>query len=209
MAVGDHFRLALVGTYAAQQIVNVFHYRQTTVNVSGNTDVNELASAFSGGTLTDLLAATVNAYTANTIESRTFPLPGIALMGVDVPVGLTGDLATPGMPPSVAVVLKRLTAFLGRKYRGRIFLVGCPRTAVTGGTITDAGQLTLYSNFSARLNSAITSGNAGAPTFQPELNVVVPLVPGPGFGYRATDVTNAVVTTILRSQRRREVGVGS
>ncbi len=44
--VGDHFRLAISGTLAAQQIVNVFHYRQSTGNTSTLSDVESLARAF-------------------------------------------------------------------------------------------------------------------------------------------------------------------
>lgn len=212
MALGDHYRLAVVGDLAGQQVVNVYHYRQTSANTSANSDVASLAIAFDELALaTDVLTDPLSDdLTWQLLQSRSFPLPGTPPVGSDRAVNYPGLRASPALPPSNAVVVKRKTAFLGRAYRGRIFLPGLPSAAAVDGLITAAGtyqaEIGVIASF---LKTPIQAAAAGSPSFQPELCKVIPKpIPPPDFMYQATDVTASGFDKIIRSQRRREIGVG-
>lgn len=213
MPVGDHFRVAIDGGLAGQQIVTTFQYRQSTANTSTLSDVESLARAIGNVMLTGtskLIDCQSQDVDYGTIESRSFPLPGVPMVGYDLGVVKTGQEAIASLPPSCAAVIKRRTGFLGRKYRGRIFLPGVPVDYVTDGEITDAGYIATLAALAAAIIAPIAWTAGGSPTFVPELCVVV----GDGsvgdpYAYRATDIISAVLDKKIRSQRRREVGRGS
>lgn len=209
MAVGDHFRLALLGGLAGQSIVSVWHYRQSTANTSAVNDVTSLANAFDDALLSTnaLLDPLSHDVGYGIIESRSFPLPGTPPVGFDKKVAYLGSIATPALPPSVAAVIRRRTQYLGRAYRGRIFLAGLAAASVAGGIITAGGVLTDLVTLATAMQTPIFAAAAGSPTFVPELCKVVG--PGPIYSYKANDITSTFVDPTLRSQRRREVGVGA
>ena len=212
--VGDHFRLAVVGALAAQQIVNVFHYRQSTGNTSTLSDVESLARAWDAKFLSGsarLINVQAQAMAWKTIESRTFPLPGDPLLGYDLATTLTGVVEEVALPPTVAAVIRRKTARLGRAYRGRIFIAGLGIGTTASGLINDAGTITDLGDLATALFASLTWTAGGSPTFIPEIATILKSGPGPVFTYtyRANDIVSATVDLVLRSQRRREVGRGS
>jgi len=209
MAIGDHFRLAFSGGLAGQEIVNVWHYRQSTANTSGNSDVKSLALAFNVGIVPALRACVTVDFTYVMIESRSFPLPPVPMVGHDEALADSGDVAGASLPPSVAVVIRRRTAFLGRKYRGRLFLAGVDVAAVVDGQVTDAGTLANLAILGSKLSGPIVDAAVGSPTFTPEICTIL-FDEGTGiYSYRATDVNGFTVDKVVRSQRRREIGRGS
>lgn len=212
--VGDHFRLAISGTLAAQQIVNVFHYRQSTGNTSTLSDVESLARAFDAKFITGsarLVNVQAQAMAWKVMESRTFPLPGDPLLGYDLATAVTGVVEEVALPPTVAAVVRRKTARLGRAYRGRIFVAGLGVGTTASGIINDAGTITDLGDLATALFASITWTAGGSPTFVPEICTIINTgtVPVPVWAYRANDIVTATVDLVLRSQRRREVGRGS
>lgn len=213
MAAGDHFRLAAVGSLAGQLIVNTFHYRQSTGNTSTLSDTESLARAWNAKFL-DPTARLVNvqaqAMEWKLIESRSFPLPGTPMVGYDLVTTETGVVEEVALPPSVAAIIRRKTALLGRKYRGRIYIAGLGVGTTASGLINDAGTITDLGDLAIALYAPLTWTAGGSPTFIPEIcTVVSDGATPPVYSYRATDITYAVVDLVLRSQRRREVGVGA
>lgn len=213
MAVGDHFRVALLGELAGQLVVAVLHYRQSTGNTSTLTDVESLANASAVkfvGVAGKLVACQSQDVTQKLIEARTFPLPGGILLGFDKAISQPGLVAEAALPPSTAAVIRKKTARLGRAYRGRMFVPGLGISTVVDGVIDDAGTITDLGDLGIAISAALTWTAGGSPTFIPEICTIV----GDGsigdpFAYRANDITSTVVDLVLRSQRRREVGRGA
>ncbi len=209
MAIGDHFRVAFSGLLAGQQIVSVWHYRQGSANTSANSDVKSLALGFEASVVPSIQAAVTADFTYGTIESRSFPLPPVPVVGYDEVLTDSGGVAGVSLPPSVAIVLRRRTAFLGRKYRGRMFLAGVDVATITDGVVSDVGQIALLDTLGGKLHTAFAFTAIGSPTFVPEICTILYDEPTDTYSYRATDVTGYDLDKIVRSQRRREIGRGS
>lgn len=211
MAVGDHFRLALVGGLNSQEIVQVHHYRQSTANTSADSDVKSLAKAFKEYFIDSsvLLDCQAQAVGYGTIESRSFPLPPTPVVGYDQALVTTGTVEETALPPAVACVIRKRTQYLGRKYRGRTFLAGLGVGAVSGGVVSDATTITNLGTLADTIAAAIVSATAGSPTFVPEICTILRDPDTLVYSYRANDIITAVLDKTLRSQRRREIGRGS
>lgn len=210
MAVNDVFRVAVVGSLHGQQIVSVFHYKQATNNVTANSDVKELALAWKADVMTPYVEAMSQDYTGLVIEARSMPIGGAPMVGHDQTEAVVGDVAQDALPPASAAVIRRITGFLGRKYRGRLFMPAVPVGWVSEGRITDAGGIAIYGSLANAMKAVIDSPNAGAPTFTPVIaayEYTPPLVHPTSV--RSTVITGCTLDKIVRSQRRREIGVGA
>jgi len=209
MAVGDIFRIALVGGLNSQEVVNVFHYRQTTANSSVNSDVKSAALAFRDVMLPLVADAMSRDVQYGVIESRSFIPPGGPMVGWDEAVSEPGHVDEDAAPPTVAVVIRKKTAFLGRKYRGRNYFAGVPVVDIVSGKI-GVGHESLWQNLRDGMAGTIAaSGVAGTPTFAPVIAALDSSVIVTPVGVRWQAITQCVLDLVLRSQRRREIGVGS
>lgn len=208
MAVNDVFKVAAVGSLNDQTIVNVFHYRQSTVNSSTLSNLESLARAFNAGPLAAMALASSEEISWSLIEARTFTPPSIPLAGYDLAVSVVGTNEDIAAPPTVCWVVRKRTALLGRKYRGRNYFAGMGMSDVDAGTIAAAG-ITKYQTARNAIGASITWTASGSPTFIPCIAALDPSVTGPVAGVRATDITSVFLDTVLRSQRRREIGRGS
>lgn len=208
MAVGDNFRLAFSGSLFTQSIVTVMHYEQQTANTTADTDVKQLAKAWDDAIVTDYVKACSQDAAWGMIEARSFPVPPTPMVGFDLAVVQAGLEASPSMPNAVTVVLRKKTGFLGRAYRGRVYMPAVPQSFITDGLVNGAGQ-TAYNNAMAVLVAGIQSADAGAPKFVPMIMAYTRDVDGNITGVRKNPVTTMVLDKIFRSQRRREIGVGA
>lgn len=208
MAIGDIFRVALVGGLNAQQIVNTFYYQQSTANTTGSPDNQEMAEAFNSSVMGPISNAASQDAQWGVIESRLFIPPGGPITGYDKAITVLGQVAEDAAPPTVAVVCRKLTAFLGRKYRGRNFFAGIPITHITSGKI-NSGAMSLWQDVVDAITSAITHGVSGSPNFIPQIAALDSSVIVAPVGVRHTQVTGGFLDLTLRSQRRREIGVGA
>lgn len=208
MAVGDIFRLAHVGGYLGQSLVNVHHYRQTTANSSGMGEPESLARAFNLSIVPALALLLTDHVSWGAIEARTFNAPGVPITGYDLTLSSTGAIDNVGCPPTVAIVVRKKTGFLGRKYRGRSFFAGMPIADIDSGKIAP-GKIADWQDFADTLATPITWSLGGSPTFTPVIAALDGSVIVAPVGVRWNTVTSCLVDDILRSQRRREIGVGS
>ena len=109
-----------------------------------------------------------------------------------------GQVAEGALPSYVTACFRRMTALAGQRYRGRIFVPGIPTTFEADSELTQSGYDALTASIGAILVSHVTeNGHQWVPciTNQPDHS-------------RITFITHAVLDTVLRAQRRREVGVG-
>jgi len=210
MAVGDLFRLAAVGGLNGQQIVNVFHYQQTTANTSGVTETESLARAWNAQVFPDLLAAITSDAQYGIIESRSFVMPGGVLVGYDLPVSTVGGEDPPTLPPTVAVVIRKKTSRLGRKYRGRNYFAGVAVADVSAGSLVTSGTtLTRWNALATAMLVNPVWTASGSPTFTPVIAAYDKDEDGVPIALRSQPLTTTFLDMILRSQRRREIGVGA
>lgn len=193
LAIGDKMIGVLKGTLFGQVVENTFHWRVTSVPTGYSLQdfVNEM--------VTDMAPEYALMLSRDWIGlaaygRRVSPTPTRGIEKTLSP--LIGDVAQDSLPPSVAAVISRFTNLPGQGGRGRIFIPAVPKTFQNGGLVNSTG-LTIYTAFLVWLDLTWTS-TLGA-TFEPVL-----LKPG----NIAVDIEGTTLRNILRSQRRREIGVG-
>lgn len=193
-------QINLIGRFYGQVTVTTFFFQFTTGGpLPDGADPLALASAFEASLGSSFIDAVTADWTGELIEVRDPRANPIWASGV-AEVTLTGVLAAPACPPSVAAVITRKSALAGRRNRGRIYVPAVPQAWHEDGEISDAGLLILQ----ALADDVATAIDV------PGLGVVGTL--SPRVWSRTNQTSVAVVSCtakrILRSQRRREIGVG-
>lgn len=109
-----------------------------------------------------------------------------------------GQVAEGSLPSTVTAVYRRRTVLAGRRYRGRIYIPGIPVTYEDNSQLNQVGYDAISDNWdSAVLEAVIVNGNEYRPC-----------ITNAPLHSRITEITAASVDSVLRVQRRREVGVG-
>jgi len=196
MAIGDIFQVTAVGKLAGQLTNMTMNYRQTAGGSLGPPALG-LGDTCATTWITDLLLWQSSAYTHEyTISSKINPLPREASF-ISVTAAGAGGGGAAAAPPSCAATVTKLTVLAGTRYRGRIFVPGVPLLGVTDGALTGATVIALNAA-TIQLFAPLTDLNGN--TFQP---VIFHRDSG-----TSTDMIGRSAKAVLRSQRRREVGVG-
>lgn len=194
MSVGDIYRVTLSQTLHAQQVLNTLYYRET-VN-GGASPATALALRVAQVVVPPLKAVQSNELShLEVLAQKIWPQP-VALPASDISAAGAGGVASSSLPTSNAVVITKTTLFAGRKYRGRVFIGGVPVSAEDDSKLA-AAVTASWVVFAQTLAAVLVSGGY---TF-------VPII------YHKTthtddQIQNAIVRTILRVQRRREIGKG-
>lgn len=138
MAVGDVYRLSVVGTALDQTIVNTFHFLQTASLPSGQTTPTEILFRWQGGPgntpmtrYGQIMPALWTARELNVINVSNPLDNGSAQVAL---VGSRGS--TEILPPQCCALLSLRTQGLGRSYRGRTYLGPVLENDQVNGTIT-------------------------------------------------------------------------
>lgn len=203
MAIGDLARLEVPIFIAGQttQCVLGFRFNTLAANLAlltADFNTNMLASF--------LVPISTTASCAELVANDV--VPGTAapsVLTVSPPKTGTDGLNGPVLPPQDALVLSWKTALKGRSYRGRTFLPAmnqgrqsngvwlAPALSGGGGVVT--AMLARYGTFGASLDFSFVV----ISEFLNGLRRVTPV---------GTQVISGSVNTIVRSQRRRQFGVG-
>lgn len=194
MAVGDIFRVVAEQSLHGQTVLNVFHY---IVGAVGATDeTTGLASKFVATVIPPLKAVQSNelSHVSVTVQ-KIFPLP------VRVPyrnvngVG-AGTVAQNSLPTSMAVVGTKRTSFAGRKFRGRVFFAGVPVTHEDNSVLAAAN----IAAWQAVCDAVKTTLSDTGTDWNPVLF------------HKATNTSDLLtaceIRTVMRNQRRRQIGKG-
>ena len=108
----------------------------------------------------------------------------------------TGNAAVDALPSNVAIVISNRTFFIGRSYRGRVYLPGIASNVVEDNVLTAGAKANLETMWGTLLTNL---GNAALPmiiaSYQNNLASRETAV--------ATLVSNALVVDTVRTQRRR------
>lgn len=192
MAIGDIYRVSIVGTVGNVQIVNTFHIRQ----VSGliGTIEGDVKSVWETSVETSYLQLKPTTYNINRLAVLKVS-PGTPEGGEETlsgSGGKTGDI----LPFQDACVLSIRTGIPGRRYRGRMYIGPIVEGDQASGILT-AGFLTSAAAFVTAMQGAFGSTD--------QFQWMVWSDTG-GF---ANPVTNVLIRDLLGTQRRRRPGVGA
>jgi hypothetical protein len=209
---GAVVQINLVCLYDAQLVMNTFHYWADPARSVGSTTIAQVMTKWElqiwqpsivGATdgLSDLLGAGVTDAKLTgqiIIGSGSRSRSEVYLLDPSDGGYPTGN----PLPSGASVVVQRVGSLAGAKYQGRMYLFGLTTGAIVASKLTPAG-FTAVQTWADRLNAPFVFG-AGATlmTLTPCLTNGV-LAPVAG----QFDLTH-IVTSPVRYQRRREVGVG-
>lgn len=143
MAVGDVYRLSVVGAASDQTIVNTFHYLQTSTYSGTRTPPQEIISRWTAGP-TGSPMATYAQMLPSAWSSRELNCMNVhdPLDNSSEQVSYTGSRGLGEiLPPQCCGLLSYETQGRGRSYRGRSYIGPVLENDQAGGTIT-----TSYSN---------------------------------------------------------------
>lgn len=191
--VGDVLATQLIGQVFGQTTVTTFHW--VVDAIVGVPTLTDVLNALNTNMVPDFLDICSEDWSAQILRGRRVsPNP---TRSYDVVLGgLDGVVASPSLPPSVAGVIARYTNAPGPRGRGRIYVPGVPASYHDDGLLTNLG-LNSYAAFTPHLD--LQKVLAGVATLDPVLfrrpNTI-------------TRIEGTKINVALRSQRRREIGVG-
>jgi len=189
---GDILLVTLKGRLFGQRTNNTFAYY---VSIAVAQTMTDFFSQFEVDFETLWSNAVSEDWTGDTVTIRRVGLN--ATRGIDFSIDWTGQVASPSLPPSTAAVISRYNYGAGPKHRGRLFVAGVATSHHLSGELTNPG-LALFALLAAQVDDAVIDGIA--------------LHAEPGLFNRATSTFEAIevatARSILRQQRRREIGVG-
>jgi hypothetical protein len=205
MAQNDIFRLRVHCRLHGGEVINVLHFvDEFGVAVNGS---QELANDFRTNMEATLKARASTEFALEYVEVvKLVPYgegPALSLWP-----GNTFGTVTGGCPSgSLAEVVTLYTAKVGRRFRGRMYLAGMVTSALSGGSITSTQSTRTQAFVTALMTRYAAVGTAG----QFRLGIWSRLIAGPEPPWTTdafTRVTSATVRTVIRNQRRRQLGVG-
>jgi hypothetical protein len=195
MPAGDIYTLTVIGEHHNQTVMNVFHYRVQTGTIED--DSAQIITAWRNNTETTWLNCFSEEYfISGYFCQRSWPKP--VLQGFTLSTAfLPGTEPGNSLPTSVAVVLTKRTALGGRSGRGRTYLGGVPTAFEADSQLTGAAIQT-YNLLCAKLDDTLNTVNG---------TTLHPIITDKLFA-TAKPITSYVTRSILRNQRRRQVGRG-
>jgi len=199
MAIGDFYKVAILGrSGAGDQLVNTLAYKQASANLYP-TPSEDLAQAFAQS---DVLGTLYVAAMSDDCKIYAVQVRGITTPseGFDLALDpeLTGTRTGEQLPPQDTCVVTFTTGKIGRRYRGRNFMFPTGEADQSVGAWL-TGYTDAVSAYCAGLQSvevASVTGNYGQHVYSRKFSI-------------GTPVTGHIVRTFVKSQRRRQIGVGS
>lgn len=208
MTIGHTYRVRTRGTLFAQRVEWGVHIR----HVGPGGDLNDFIASWAATVGPLLLAATSSACNwDNVIVTDVAPDGDESVdLGFTQPnPGLvTGDC----LPPQNSMLLSFKTGQKGRRRRGRCYIPGVSEANTANGLVTGT-QLTALQALGTGLTNAYKAGGT-EPQYQlvvyspEELSAPPPKPFRPREGDVITNITNAVASDVVRTQRHRAFGVG-
>ena len=189
----DVVAVQVVGLLFGQQTITTFHWRINSL--TGPTTLTDLLTAIATPLVPGMQPLCSNNWVAQVLRGRRVtPNP---TRSYEVPIiGGTGTVVSESLPPSVAGVISRFTNSASRRGRGRIFVPAVPELFHDAGLLNNAG-MNAYQAFAPMLDLPLALPLVG------EIDPVLFTRPN-----TAVNVEGSTVRKVLRSQRRREIGVG-
>lgn len=197
MAINDVYSVLAIQRLHGQACINTFYYQQT----NNGDDEAGLLTRFDATVGAAVRSAQSDEVTWEAaISNRILPLPRRAQ--VVATLSSQGAIIEPSLPTSVAVLVSKKTHLAGARYRGRWYFAGAAKTDADESTL-NAGGVAAWNAVPGPLLQTLTT--IGGVDFVPVHYHQSEANPGT---YATTVVTSTLLRSILRNQRRRQVGVG-
>lgn len=196
MAINDVFRLSVEGLGPnAQQVVCVFHYRQT--GALGDDSGEDLCDAWEN-TLVGAWADIISADCLITkLEARNVTQP---LFGFDhaIEPNVPGTLVGQTLPPMNSAVISWRTGLIGRSRRGRNYVwpAGEAEQNLGQWTPTYLTAVGVFATAALAITDVVSGAEYALVVWSPTLSA-------------STTVTSYQVDALVGTQRRRRPGRGS
>lgn len=193
LSTGDVLQLTLKGRLFGQRTNNTFYYN--VASTDGTQDFSHVANQFTVQYETLWSNLVSEDWTSDILTIRR--LTPTKTRGVDFATEWVGNVEQPSLPPSTAAVISRWNYGSGQSNRGRIFIAGIPQTFHAAGELTGPA-MAILTLLAAEMDDQLED--------VPDFSLT------PGLFHRALNVFEAIDGTtprsILRQQRRREIGIG-
>lgn len=192
---GDVLLFEIVGTLNGQTTISTFHYRWMADNSADQITEADADAAIRLTLSTPYRECLTTDWTG--LVTRTFVVkPSSTVPALVTTFTPDGTVDPPTLPPTNAVCITRRASRRGPRGRGRVYLPAVPVAWTTGGLVTTTTAYTAFAE--AMIDEIGVAAPAGTLT--------------PCLWSRATDLNSTVdaytVQSVLRSQRRRAIGVG-
>jgi hypothetical protein len=199
----DIYRLRIHCRLHGAEVLNVLHFRGDIVTSSAS----GLANDFFTNMATTLRGRASNDCFFEYIEVVPLVPYGDGPVTVSWAANTAGTVVAAAISGSLAEVVTVYTNQIGRAHRGRIFLSGIASGRIAAGLMTSAQTTATQAFATALAGRYIGDGHTGSYTF----GVWSRLLAGPDPPWTTdafTPATSLTVRTIVRNQRRRQIGVG-
>lgn len=193
--------ITLSYTYFQQVTANTLYF----VGASDWTQVllEELAEAIIDWWQTECRPQLSNSLTLVSVEARDLGAINSYVIEEQCTGDCVGDVTDPGLPGSIAMVIKFSTGFAGRNKRGRNYVMGWGETRVTGNEFVDPATPDMVASYEALAGYAGTANSATHVVFS---RVDCDDIIAAGDTYPVTGYSS---DGLVHTQRRRLLGVGS
>ncbi len=208
MAVNDVAQVRVVGAQLASQRMVVLHFRFKSAGASLAGLLAELEATTT--TFRDLFIASMsNTLTWTLLEGQMLIPFGAASQQLAISPVWTGTDAGQPSPPADALVITKRTDLIGRSRRGRMYLPGLTTNSHAGaGVLTGAFLATKATNI-ANLHAVYDEGGT-SPDYEHGVWSRLLAGPTPPFSFSAYQAVDTMIArSEIRTQRRRQVGVGA
>lgn len=211
MAAGDTYELAIKGLVQGQQIVTTHYFRAEAAG--------DLTALIATDWVTDCKALyrtmQPTDYTMTELFCRQINPPGPAGADLALVAPNGGNAANASGALNAAAVITWTTAYVGRSRRGRSFIGPLQQGGALLGSLA-AVEVTNKTNYAAQMLASFGSGGTRAADcrfviWSHKIAGSFGQNPPPAMGSPTSAsayVQGFRVNTIVRSQRRRELGVG-
>lgn len=208
MAFNDIYRLRIYQRMHGAQVVNVLHFVED-VAVGGGSGAQALANDFVTNMRAPLIARACNQLAFEYVEVQSLvPFSG-APATTNFPGGTVGTVFGTSASATLSEIITIYTSRAGRRGRGRIYLAGANTTSdIPVQGVWASGQTTK----TTALATALATRYMQVPyTTSFVLGVWSKVLAGPNPPWPSSAFVRAsalTVRTTIRTQRRRQVGVG-
>lgn len=207
MAYNDIYRLRVYQRMQSAQVVNVMHFLEDFAAVGGSPLA--LATDFVTNMRATLIARTVNQVTFDFVEvQKIVPFEG-GPVAVNFPASTVGTVGGSCASATLCEVLTIYSVRGGRRGRGRLYL---PGSDTFGAAPNNGSWLPAQTARTQTFANALATRYIFAPTLGAYCLGVWSRKSGPEFPPWSTDqfarATGLTVRTTIRTQRRRQLGVG-
>ncbi len=200
MAIADTYELVInyLNNYNKERFATVLHLYQNSAGDSLAT-MQEFTLDLKNRLVADLMPSlNVDMVLTSVRMSKIYPVPRSApyeLVMIPVPGGNNAE----ALPPQCAMLVKKRTAFAGRKFRGRLYQPGMSENDQASGKWAGQRYDDVFNFWTQELTQIWATATGG------ELMYVVTNKTG----FPTYQIVQGVQDTIVRTQRRRVQGVGT